>query len=1089
MASLFQDSALNSYDLLLIQEPWRNPVNHAAYNPSNSSFWSVELIDRNSRVCTYVNKRFPQQDWSEIVRSQDLISILLKVKNDTAEREILIHNVYRPPNQTDDRTVPNTLSALQSAVRGKDEQIVAGDLNLHHPLWTEESYGHRHSEAETLIEIMSEAELTLLTPKGTITRDCQRGTRTERTTIDLIFATERLAANLTRCDTDYSLEHGSDHLPIGTTFQTDEQEQQALVRRRAWKKLDLGIFLNTFDSLTHQISQRENLQSYEINDYAQLLTKATQTAIEKATPWARNSPYNKSWWTEECAEAVKLTRRLRRAFTKHPCQTTWQTFVQQRDQKGKIIAKAKRDDFRKTMYTATGNPQSLWKIVRWAKGHAQGIPPTQELIPTLRSNDHQATSCEEKAQIFKNECFPPPPTVDLSDLNTVRYPHSLKTAQEISNDEIRKAALQMKKDKAPGPDEIPNRVIHLIVRERVNIVQTLYQACLTYGIHPESFRTAITVMLKKPKKPDYSNPGAYRPIALLNTLGKVLESVITNRLKILAEKFNLLPDTQYGARAERSTDLALSNLTSQIRTIQKSGGKKTATLLSLDVSKAFDRVSHPRLIHNLRKRQIPILLTNWISSFLSNRRTMIRIGNYTSQEMKISVGIPQGSPISPILYLFYNADLLDACSDLSLRTEATGFVDDVNILAYGGSATSNCRAIEIIHKRCEKWARKHGSKFCPEKYELIHFTRTNKRPQAAIRLGETNLQPKENIRVLGVHLDRKLRFRAHLRTLEEKTISAVKALRTITGSTWGSSLHRGRDIYQTVVRPALSYGANTWAPISDTKEHRKGMSNLLQSLQGKCLRVIAGAYRSTSTEALEIETFVRPLDLHVEESALKTALQMRSAPAAKGIQDRCQRIRTIIRNKRRRKEQHVEPITSTAERKLQMIADKQPTKSARTKITKLYKRTWARRWAAGTKGHHTRALTPHPTVKTLSLHNGRTKPISALITQLRTGKIGFNEFLFKQRVPGVPNPTCICGISTMSVQHVLLECGKWQVERSETIDKLDKTNLQTILNTRRGCHLATQFVLRTKLLSQFSEQTRSREEVEEVEEEEKEEER
>ena len=114
-------------------------------------------------------------------------------------------------------------------------------------------------------------------------------------------------------------------------------------------------------------------------------------------------------------------------------------------------------------------------------------------------------------------------------------------------------------------------------------------------------------------------------------------------------------------------------------------------------------------------------------------------------------------------------------------------------------------------------------------------------------------------------------------------------------------------------------------------------------------------------------------------------------------------------------------------------------------------------------------LTPHPTEKVLSLHSERVKSISTLITQLRTRKIGFNEFLFKQRVSGTPDPNCTCGANTMSVRYVLLECNKWTAERSETIRKLGTNNLQIILNSRRGCRLAAHFVLRTKLLNQFLE--------------------
>jgi len=85
-------------------------------------------------------------------------------------------------------------------------------------------------------------------------------------------------------------------------------------------------------------------------------------------------------------------------------------------------------------------------------------------------------------------------------------------------------------------------------------------------------------------------------------------------------------------------------------------------------------------------------------------------------------------------------------------------------------------------------------------------------------------------------------------------------------------------------------------------------------------------------------------------------------------------------------------------------------------------RKWKERWKRGTKGQHLRRIAEEPDGKNRTLHAGRAKAHSALLTQLRTGKIGFNEFLYKRRVPGVWNERCACGYATMSVRHVLLSC-------------------------------------------------------------------
>lgn len=147
-------------------------------------------------------------------------------------------------------------------------------------------------------------------------------------------------------------------------------------------------------------------------------------------------------------------------------------------------------------------------------------------------------------------------------------------------------------------------------------------------------------MLRKPGKADYSNPSAYRPIALLNTLGKTLESVIASRIRETAESYGLLPDTQYGARQGRATETALQQISEKIHTIWGRNKRCVASLLSLDVSKAFDRVSHVRLAHNLRKRRIPEVLVAWVEDFLKERRIIIRLNDYTLTKAQVNVEIP-----------------------------------------------------------------------------------------------------------------------------------------------------------------------------------------------------------------------------------------------------------------------------------------------------------------------------------------------------------------------------------------------------------------------------------------------------------------
>src|SRR5665213_1346058 len=215
-------------------------------------------------------------------------------------------------------------------------------------------------------------------------------------------------------------------------------------------------------------------------------------------------------------------------------------------------------------------------------------------------------------------------------------------------------------------------------------------------------------------------------------------------------------------------------ITEQVHTIWGlPGSQQVATLLSLDILGAFDYVSHERLKYNLYKRRVPTALVRWISSFLQERETTIKVFEGESEQFRVVTGIPQGSPISPILFLFFIADLLEVVNNDALRVSAVGFVDDTNILTYGGSTERNCKILEETHRKYLDWAATHSAKFAPEKYEVIHLIRTPRRFNitAAPIFGTVRLDTKQHIRVLGVQIDTKLRWGPHMAKVKEKTVS------------------------------------------------------------------------------------------------------------------------------------------------------------------------------------------------------------------------------------------------------------------------------------------------------------------------------
>lgn len=123
------------------------------------------------------------------------------------------------------------------------------------------------------------------------------------------------------------------------------------------------------------------------------------------------------------------------------------------------------------------------------------------------------------------------------------------------------------------------------------------------------------------------------------------------------ETHNLLPRSHLGGRRGTSCDHAIHDLLEQIHTGWRHG--KVASLLCMDGQGAFDTVNHTRMTHNLRKRRIGGNMLEWCKSFLCNRTLHLQLGEHTSAARSIDIGIPQGSPVSPIFYIFYSLVLIE----------------------------------------------------------------------------------------------------------------------------------------------------------------------------------------------------------------------------------------------------------------------------------------------------------------------------------------------------------------------------------------------------------------------------------------------
>ena len=389
---------------------------------------------------------------------------------------------------------------------------------------------------------------------------------------------------------------------------------------------------------------------------------------------------------------------------------------------------------------------------------------------------------------------------------------------DISEQMVLKKLSELNVGKTPGPDGIHPKLIYELRNELVKPLTKLFQLSVESGVVPQEWKDArVSPLFKKGKR---DAPENYRPVSLTSIIGKILESIIKDRIVNHLDKFSLINTSQHGFTQGKS---CLTNLLDFFETVTKNLDEgRPVDLVYLDFAKAFDKVPYVRLFRKIEAHGISGSILGWIISWLKCRRQKVSINNNDSDWRAVTSGVPQGSVLGPVLFLIYINDL-----DNGLVSKLSKFADDTKMCKY----VDKPEDIDVLQRDLDslhQWSLDWQMQFNVDKCSVIHVGHGNK--CSTYKLGNADLRSSDCEKDLGVIVDNNMKF-------SEQCSKSVKSANMTLGLIRRTIKNKNKNVviklYKALVRPKLEYCIQAWRPYL-----RKDIDSL-ERVQHRATRMIS----------------------------------------------------------------------------------------------------------------------------------------------------------------------------------------------------------------------------------------------------------
>ena len=312
----------------------------------------------------------------------------------------------------------------------------------------------------------------------------------------------------------------------------------------------------------------------------------------------------------------------------------------------------------------------------------------------------------------------------------------------------------------------------------------------------------VTPLFKTGSKLVRSN---YRPVSLTSVVCKILESIVRDHIMKYLSLNELITPSQHGFVPNKA---CITNLLETLDIITDAVNRgKTVDLVLLDFAKAFDKVSHEKLLLKMEAYGIDSILVRWVKGFLSNRRQRVVIGDNSSEWVEVTSSVPQGSVLGPLLFTIFINDLPE-----NIKNQCKLYADDCKLIGVV-EEEADLEQIQADIDSLQLWAKTWQMSFNYDKCKVMQFAKKNKEHEYTMDLGP-EVHPHKIEKSL-VERDLGLMVSSDLKwvTQVDKATKAAKAIiAQIKNSFTYFDAELVRLLYVSLVRPHLEFEVPVWNP-------------------------------------------------------------------------------------------------------------------------------------------------------------------------------------------------------------------------------------------------------------------------------------